>query len=70
MHKFFIYLIKSENRLVILKQKVENPDYFHLMNVDGDNTHHLEYLCKTFCLGFILGGEYARKVVNNLHEFK
>lgn len=70
MHKFFVYLIVSENRLVILKLKNNNPDYFFLMDVNGDDVHHFEYLCKTFCLGFILGAKFEKKPINDLCEFK
>jgi hypothetical protein len=70
MYQFFVYLIKSENRLTILRQKVDNPDYLRLMDNNGGNEHQLQYLCKNFCLGYILGAENGKRPINNLYEFQ
>lgn len=37
MYHFFVYLIISENRLVIVREKIDNPDYFYLMDNHGDD---------------------------------
>jgi hypothetical protein len=70
MYQFFVYLIKSQNRLVILRQKVENFDYQHLMDNNGGDVFQLEHLCKTFCLGYILGAQNGKKPINSLYEFQ
>jgi len=70
MYQFFVYLIKSENRLIILKQSVENSNYIHLMDNNGSDAQILEYLCKTFCLGYINGATSGKKPINNMYEFQ
>ena len=69
-HQFFVYLIVSENRLVILKHEVKNQNYVRLMDNNGTDPNILESLCKTFCLGFILGSGIGKKPINNLWEFE
>ncbi len=70
--EFYVYLILSENRLVILRQKVENSDYYLILNNSGDSSqiNLLESFCKTFCLGFILGSESTKRPINNIYEFQ
>ena len=70
MYQFFVYLIKSENRLVILRERVNDPDYYHLLDNNGGNEVMLHNLCKVFCLGYIIGAEYGKKPANSLYEFQ
>lgn len=68
----YVYLILSENRLVILRQKNDDPNYYHLLNNNGhvSQQNMLEAICKTFCIGYILGSERSKKCVNNIYEFQ
>lgn len=70
MYKFFVYLIKSENRLVILRDKNDNPDYLCLMDSKGDNESVSHNLCKMFCAGYIIGATNGKKPINSLYEFQ
>ena len=70
MYQFFVYLIKSENRLVILKEKINNPDYLYLMDNYGDDEEICEYFSKIFCIGYMQGTKNGTKPVNDINEFK
>lgn len=72
MYNYFVYLIKSESRLVILdKEKVSN-DYYLLIKVDGTDPGSFT-ACNLFCIGFINGTRYNHlansQVVNTVDEF-
>lgn len=68
---YYVYLIKDQNRLVILNQEVEKENYLHLMNGNGGDENTLLYHCKMFCLGY-LQGNFNKKsnIVNDYREFK
>ena len=70
MYYFYVYLILSENRIVILKNKMVDDDYFELMNCNGVNEYNLLSTCKMFCFGYMIGSKHKRKLVNNIYEFQ
>lgn len=70
MNRYFVYLIKSQNRLVITKQQTVDNDYHMLMNNDGGNDYQLLSFCKLFCLGYIYGAESGKKPINSPYEFQ
>ena len=70
MYHFFVYLIKSKNRLVIVREKIDNQDYFYLMDNHGDDEHLCEYFCKIFCIGYIQGAKNSTEPVNDINEFQ
>ena len=69
MHYFYVYLILSQNRLVITKQKIDRADYHPLLDNNGGNEQVLYTICKMFCLGYISGSISGRKIVNDPSEF-
>lgn len=72
IHYRYVYLIKSEQRLVILKQPVYNSDYHMLLNNNGSNPIELETYCKLFCMGYIYGHNDGDRspIVNSIYEFQ
>lgn len=68
-YTFYIYLVLSQNRLVITQQKIVNIDYHLLMYNDGFDPITLNLICKTFCLGYICGNASGRKILNDPNEF-
>jgi len=72
MYEYYIYLIMSENRLIICDHQIINSDYYMLMNNNGNNNTLLYDTCKIFCLGYIYGtyNELNKPVVNKPIEFQ
>ena len=71
MNDYYVYLIKSQNRLTIVKQKIVDKDYVHLMDNNGGDEQIRFNFCKLFCLGYVLGNmNKETKVVNELIEFQ
>ena len=71
MNDYYVYLIKSQNRLTIVKQKIVNNDYLHLMDNNGGEEQTRLYLCKVFCLGYLYGNmNKETKLVNDPIEFQ
>jgi hypothetical protein len=69
MYKYYVYLIKSQNRLVILSEEIEDKDYELLLNTgNSDYENHLIRTCNTFCNGYVLGA--GNKILNRIEEFK
>lgn len=62
MYKFYVYLILSENRLVILKQQITDKDYHELVKITRNHEECGRDSCKMFCLGYILGSQGDRKI--------
>lgn len=69
MITYYVYLIKSQKRLVILKNKVDNNDYHEFMKTSNIDDDESERICKVFCIGFILGGSWYIELVNDINEF-
>ena len=70
MYEYFVYLILPEKRLVILDHRMNDKNYHLLMNNNGGNQSLLYSLCKTFCLGYLYGGQHGQKIVNSPYEFE
>jgi hypothetical protein len=70
MNQCFVYYIKSQNRLIILKDRINNSDYYLLMDNNGGSESELYNLCKTFCIGYILGSQNGLAPINNVIEFQ
>ena len=70
MYKYFVYLIISENRLIIVDGQIKNSDYCQLMDTCGGNLELAINSCKMFCLGYIYGGQYGKQVKNSPYEFQ
>ena len=71
MNDYYVYLIKSQNRLTIVKQKIVDTDYIHLMDNNGGDEQIRFNFCKLFCLGYVIGNmNKGTKVVNELIEFQ
>jgi hypothetical protein len=62
--KYNVYLINSEQRLLITSNNISNNDYIKLMDSDGFAGLNN---CKLFCIGYIVGN---KDVVNSIEEFK
>lgn len=71
--KNFVYLDTKANRLMIVQEPIENKDYNHLMDNNGEDTlsnrHILLGFCKMFCIGYIKGSG-NNKPINDLNEFR
>lgn len=70
MYQYFVYLIISEKRLVILEQPISDNNYHKLMDNNGYNQQMLYNTCKIFCLGYLYGGQYGQQVINSPYEFQ
>ena len=70
MHKRFVYLNVSQKRLMITSNEMNDKECIQLMNNNGGDIYMLEGLCKTFCLGYILGSKGGIEIANSLHEFR
>lgn len=71
MNNYYVYLIKSQNRLAIIKQKIVDKDYIHLMDNHGGNDETRLNYCKLFCLGYLYGNQDKEtRLVNNPIEFQ
>jgi len=67
---YYVYLILSENRLVIMENKFVNDDYHLLMDNNGENKISLYNTCKIFCLGYLYGSRSnGRIIINDPHEY-
>lgn len=69
MYQYFVYLILSENRLIILDHSIDDKKYTLLMSNNGGDNEMSITVCKTFCLGYLYGGIYGKKVNNSYFEF-
>jgi len=63
MEKLYVYLIKTEKRLVITNKEFNDSDHVELMN--GSNRD----LCNCICIGYLIGQNQKIKVVNEINEF-
>jgi hypothetical protein len=70
MFEYFVYLIISEKRLVILDHQMNDKNYHKLMDNNGGNQQLLYNTCKIFCLGYLYGSQYENQVVNSPYEFQ
>ena len=70
MYKYFVYLIISEKRLVIVENPINDKNYYKLMDNNGANRQMLYNNCKIFCLAFLYGGQYGQQVRNSPYEFQ
>jgi len=73
MYQYFVYLIISEKRLIILDHSVNDKNYCNLLYNNGDNQQMLYNICKMFCLGYLYGsqyGQYGQSVINSPYEFQ
>jgi hypothetical protein len=69
MIKFYVYLILSQNRLVIMETENTSSDYFRLMDNNGyDRVLQLSQ-CKLFCIGYTNGSKLKNPVINSVLEF-
>jgi len=59
----YVYLIKSQKRLIVCNQAIKNDDYHFLLNSTN------EQACNAYCVGFIYGNEYNQVVINKAIEF-
>lgn len=68
MEIWFVYLIISQKRLVIIKHQIDSDNDYHLLlEAVGINSKDA---CKAYCLGFISGQLARIKVINSVEEFK
>lgn len=70
MHEYFVYLIKSQKRLVITNHSVSSDDYVLMMNNNGYDRYLQENMCKLFCIGYIRGSALGVSVINSVDEFR
>lgn len=68
MYEYHVYLIKSQNRLVILSKEVKDDDYLALISQLANDKDIALLVCKTYCLGFIHGTSF-NKPINLQEEF-
>ena len=70
IYYYYVYLILTENRLVITENEMNGKNYHLLMNNNGVNKQLLFDTCKIFCLGYLYGSTNGgRSIINNPHEF-
>jgi len=55
---------------MITSNEMNDKECIQLMNNNGGDIYMLEGLCKTFCLGYILGSKGGIEIANSLHEFR
>jgi hypothetical protein len=65
--KHYVYLIISQNRLVITSVKMSNEAYHFMFSSEG---HFSLVSCKTFCAGCLMGSATGIKLVNTIEEFQ
>jgi hypothetical protein len=67
---YYVYLIKSQNRLIISGNKMSDVDYHYLFSSIGQDDRNSVSLifCKIYCMGFITGS--GVKVINSPTEFE
>jgi hypothetical protein len=72
MIKYYVYLHKSENRLLITRTKKDSKNeilfYKNLLFVFGNNAYTLRRICDAFCLGY-MSGSLSSTPVNDVDEF-
>ena len=74
MHSRFVYLIKSQNRLVTLSEEVEDDDFLFLYKNNSSHLEVSEALARAFCLGVLAVFEFPNcfkdKPINAQKEFQ
>ena len=65
---YIVYLNVKQNRLIITSNKINDKDYHFIFLSEGNPDQALTF-CKAVCVGFIYGGIYGKKVINDLKEF-
>lgn len=66
----YVYLDTKNNKLIISYTKIDNSDFHLFMFNDGNYELSLS-LCKTFCIGYIIGKQNElEKPINDINEFK
>jgi hypothetical protein len=70
MTKLYVYIIISQNRLVITKKEYDDSDHLRLTTLESYNEAMLMNTAKTLCSGYILGRNINIDVVNDIDEFK
>ena len=65
---YIVYLNVKQNRLVISTNFISDKDYHFLFFSEGNPDQALAF-CKAVCVGFIYGGIYGKKVINDSSEF-
>ena len=70
MYQYFVYIIISEKRLIILDHARNDNNYSILMDNNGNDQQMLYNTCKIFCLGYLYGGRYGQQVTNSPYEFQ
>ena len=63
MKRYYVYLIISERRLVILSKEVDNEDYNLLIDSQSRGS------CMIFCAGVSYGNRAQCTIVNSPLEF-
>lgn len=69
MSTFYVYLILSQNRLVILQSLMQSDDYHMLFSSKG-NPMLGENNCKIYCMGYMVGTHAAKTPINSAEEFE
>ncbi|MBE7649160.1 hypothetical protein [Tenacibaculum finnmarkense] len=71
MTDYYVYLVKSQNRLTISNKKILNQDYIKLLDNNGGEEQIRLAFCKLFCLGYLYGNmNKETRLVNDPIEFQ
>ncbi len=65
----YVYLVNSQNRLVISESPITNSNYVLLLDNNGPDRFQLMLVAKFYCIGIITGGNMKRTIVNDFKEF-
>jgi hypothetical protein len=65
--KHYVYLIISQNRLVITADSINKEDYIFMLSSEGVASKEI---CKAFCAGCLMGSINGIKFVNTIEEFQ
>lgn len=66
----YVYLVKSQRRLVITKKDYSDNDYLMLTNFESYNESLMMVSAKSFCCGYIMANNVEIDVINDIEEFK
>jgi hypothetical protein len=68
MNKHYVYLVMSQDRLVVTAHEIANTDYRSLFSAEARNPIDARHVCNAFCIGYIIGNQ-GITVVNYETEF-
>jgi hypothetical protein len=68
MNKHYVYLVMSQDRLVVTSHKIVNTDYRSLFCAEARSADDARHVCNAFCIGYIIGNQGVT-VVNFATEF-